>query len=91
MKDIAFLKDGSLVFSLTDHGVWLSTNNGDTFRELDVQRWSGSKSSESVAVNGNTIVASVGTGAKNALEVINDDSKFENYDGLPPGPCDENK
>jgi len=29
--------------------------------------------------------------AKNALEVINDDSKFENYDGLPPGPCDENK
>lgn len=29
--------------------------------------------------------------AKNALEIINKNWKSENYDTLPPGPCDKNK
>ncbi|NIA11794.1 MAG: hypothetical protein GWP10_19235 [Nitrospiraceae bacterium] len=72
MRDIAFSKDGKMFFCLTDHGLFLTGDRGETFRKLKVKRIFGLESSCSAAINGNTIVASVGTWGKKGLEVSQD-------------------
>lgn len=69
MRDIAFSKDGKMIFCLTDHGLFLTDNDGDTFKDLNVKRILGFKSSCSAAIMDNSIVASIGSWGKKGLAV----------------------
>lgn len=65
--------DGNrMLFLLTDFGAWLTEDNEKTFRDLKVKRVFGLTSSSSGAIKDNTIVVSVGTWGKKALEVSQD-------------------
>jgi photosystem II stability/assembly factor-like uncharacterized protein len=79
MRGIAFSKDGRMIFSLTDHGLWLTKDRGSTFRQLKVKRVFGLKSSRSAAVRGKTLVASLGTWSKKGLVVSHDLGKSWSY------------
>ena len=81
MRDIAFSKDGKMVFCLTDHGLWMTEDGGDTFRELKARRVFGAKSSYSGDIRGNTIVASLGTWGEKGLAVSHDLGKSWRYFG----------
>lgn len=83
MRDIAFSKDGKMVFCLTDHGVWLTEDRGGTFRELKVKRVLGAKSSYSGDIRGNTVIVSVGTWGEKGLAVSHDLGKtWKTFDEL---------
>ena len=69
MRDIAFSKDGKMVFCLTDHGLWLTEDRGDTFSEFKVRRLLGAKSSLSGDIRGNTVVVSLGNWKRKGLAV----------------------
>ena len=72
-----------MVFCLTDHGLFLTENGGDTFRELKVKRILGLKSSKSGALSGNTIVASIGRWGEKGLAVSqNTGETWEIFDKL---------
>jgi photosystem II stability/assembly factor-like uncharacterized protein len=75
MLDIAFSEDGKMVFCLTDHGLWLTQDQGDTFREIKVKKIFNRKSSRSGDVRGNTIVVSLGQWVKKGLAVSQDFGK----------------
>jgi len=79
MMDIAFSKDGKMVFCLTDHGLWLTEDGGETFRELKTKRILGLKSSRSADIRGSTIVASLGAWGDKGLAVSDDLGKTWKY------------
>ena len=79
MRDIAFSKNGRMIFSLTDHGLWLTEDRGSTFGQLNVKRVFGLKSSRSAAVRGKTLVASLGTWNKKGLVVSHDLGRSWSY------------
>lgn len=68
---IGFSPDGRMVFFLIDHGCWLSEDGGDTFRDLGVKRFR-ALTSPVGAINGDTIVAAVGTWTEHCIEVSKD-------------------
>jgi len=83
MMDIAFAKDGKMVFFLTDHGIWLTEDRGATFRELKVARILGLKSSCSGDIRGNTMIASLGSwGAKGLLVSHDTGNTWKIFDKL---------
>jgi len=59
IRNIAFKTDGEIMLSLTDHGVWVSSNKESIFQPLVVSTEKG-KSSSAVAISDSTIVASMG-------------------------------
>jgi photosystem II stability/assembly factor-like uncharacterized protein len=68
MSDIVFGKD-RMIFCLTDFGLWETFNNCSTFKQIDIKRMLGSKSSSSGAICNNTIIASLGKWGEKALIV----------------------
>lgn len=72
MRDIGFGNSGKAVYFLTDHGVWLTENEGMTFDDLKVKKILEAKSSRSGDIRGSTIVASVGTWKEKGLAVSDD-------------------
>jgi photosystem II stability/assembly factor-like uncharacterized protein len=68
-EDIAFYGPGKMIFALTDFGLWRSEDNGSTFDELLVKRMMGQLSSSAVAVDNDTIVASIGSWSRKGLVV----------------------
>jgi hypothetical protein len=78
-RDIGFDENGNMVFFLTDHGVWLTKNKGDTFKELIIPRFMDAKSARSGDIRGNTIIASIGTWRKKALAISHDMGKSWKY------------
>ena len=81
MRNIAFPKPDQMLFCLTDHGLWLTENGGDTFREFKVERILGGTSSQSAAICGQTIVASVGSWYNKGLAISQDLGKSWKYFG----------
>lgn len=78
MSDIAFEGEHMLV-ALTDHGLWLTENKGQIFRQLQTQRIMGLMSSRSCALRDNTIVASLGSWSDKGLVVSHDTGRTWSY------------
>jgi photosystem II stability/assembly factor-like uncharacterized protein len=73
MRDIAFWDNGKMIFGLTDHGLYLTENDADTFQKLRaIPTFGSQESSSSVAARGNIIVASLGSWTDKILEVSYD-------------------
>lgn len=72
MADIVFPAPGTMLFGLTDHGLWQTTDNGQTFSELATTRIHGAKSVSATAVSGEHIVAGFGAWEKKGLTVSHD-------------------
>lgn len=72
MENIAFADKDRMLFSLTDHGVWLSEDKGNTFRQLNIKRIFGLLSSNAGAVSGSTMAVSVGSWHEKILAVSHD-------------------
>jgi photosystem II stability/assembly factor-like uncharacterized protein len=83
MTSAGWLDGGSHIFSLTDHGLWRSRENG-IYEEIPLARMFGRVSSRSIAVNGSHVVASLGQWTKQGLIVSHDEGRtwerFENLD-----------
>ncbi len=76
MRDIAFWGDGKMILGLTDHGLYATENDGDTFQKLPaIPAFGSQESSSSVAARGNIIVASIGSWTDKVLEVSYDSGK----------------
>ena len=60
VRDISFQGKGSMILALTDHGLWRTNDQGDTFEPLRAPSWKG-QSVRSVAESNETIVASIGS------------------------------
>ena len=84
---LGFSPDGKMAFFLIDHGWWLTEDRGDTFRNLELKRIKGLGSSPVGAINGDIIVAAVGSWGEQGIEVSKDcgvswnvfDNLFDDY------------
>ncbi len=88
MIDIAFISNKSMIFSLTDHGLWLTEDAGATFKELKVNKRFGRKSSSAVSVSGNTIITSLGRWEKQAIQASFDRGEtWKSFNKLTGAKC----
>ncbi len=69
MEAMVFQPNGYMLFCLTDHGLWETRNDADTFNQLNIARAFGEKSSSSADIRGQTLVASVGSFDKKIIAV----------------------
>jgi len=73
MTDILFFPDGRMIFCLTDHGLWETTDNCASFAEIKIRRVNGAKSCASAAASGEHIVVGIGPwGNQKGLAVSHD-------------------
>lgn len=75
MVDILFLSPGNMIFCLTDHGLWQTRDNGQTFSEMETTRINGAKSVSVAAASGGHIVAGFGGWGEKGLLVSHDGGK----------------
>ncbi|MES9962304.1 MAG: hypothetical protein ABW116_02085 [Candidatus Sedimenticola sp. 20ELBAFRAG] len=68
IMDIAFTGPNSMVLSLTDHGLWHTSDDGQTFSHIELSA-GGKRSSNAIAGNSDTLVASIGSWKKKNLAV----------------------
>jgi len=85
MRDIEFVNDTKMVFSLTDFGLWETLNTGNTFKQLETGRLFGRMSSRSLAINDENIIASLGQWHKKGLAISHDSGKNWRYESNEPG------
>lgn len=78
MVDILFLAPGKMIFCLTDHGLWETTDNGQTFSVIETMRINGAKSVSVAAASGEHIVAGFGAWKEKGLLVSHDGGKSFN-------------
>jgi photosystem II stability/assembly factor-like uncharacterized protein len=78
MVDILFLGPTTMIFCLTDHGFWLTEDNGQSFSELPTPRLHGAKSVSAAAASGEHIVAGFGDWEKKGLLVSHNGGKSFN-------------
>jgi len=79
MRDIIFVDNDKMIFCLTDFGLWITENHGDTFQKFKVKRIQGSQSSYSGDMRNKTIVASLGKWRDKGLIVSHDSGKSWKY------------
>lgn len=72
MADILFLSPERMIFGFTDHGLWETTDNGQTFSEMQIMAIDGLKSVSALAASGNDIVVGLGGWAEKGLAVSHD-------------------
>jgi len=83
MVDILFLAPGKMIFCLTDHGLWLTEDNGQTFTEIETMRLHGAKSVSAAAASGEHIVAGFGSWEEKGLLVSHNGGKsFQAFQDL---------
>ncbi len=74
IRDVVFKNNGEILLSLTDHGLWESTNNKTVFYHMPVTASNG-RSSATVAVSGKKLVASIGGWKEKKLIISEDNGK----------------
>ena len=75
MVDIIFRSPGHMIFCLTDHGLWETRDNGQTFTELPIRRIDGAKSVSAGSLREHTIVVGLGSWGPKGLAVSHDGGK----------------
>ncbi|MBN2142239.1 hypothetical protein JW711_02815, partial [Candidatus Woesearchaeota archaeon] len=60
LKDISFFNETTMVFCMTDYGLFLTEDGGTSFRDLSLMRRDGLRTCSGVDTNGSTIIASSG-------------------------------
>jgi len=81
MADILFPDSDTMIFCLTDHGMWLTRDGGQSFSEISTPRVHDAKSVSAAAVRGEHIVAGFGAWGKKGLLVSHNAGK--SFQALP--------
>ena len=83
MADILFISSSHMIYCLTDHGLWETKDNGQTFTELDTKRIHGAKSVSAGSVKGRNIIIGIGPWGEKGLSVShNGGISFKNFSHL---------